>query len=219
MKRLIALLLVLVLCAGMTSASAEGAELSYDRVVQMAQHIRSMASGDYLTIRGAPEDLQKKAREWTAGIDDTPELIVRMDIDDAAYVLEYRATFKAEHPMVAYEAESNAMVDIMTYSMLYAVYESVVTEAALEDCWEINSLLNASMLYAGEGEPGSALYIVLYEDAQPIFILATAENGAVSLQGMLVPGRNLAKCTSYAQVAFWFMRYGFPMTGEEVLPE
>lgn len=219
MKRLTAILLALVLCMGLLTAYADGAELSYDRVVQMAMHMRNMAAGDYLTIKGAPESAMQLAREWSAGIDDTPELIVRMDIDDSGYVLEYRAMFKAEHPMVGYEAESNAMVDIISYSMVYAAYESVVAESAYEDCVEINGLLDAAMIFADDVEPGSALYIVLYEDAQPIFILATAENGAVSLQGLFVPSRDLAKCTSYAQVAFWFMRNGFPMTGAEVLPE
>ena len=219
MKRAMTLLMALLLCAMLLPVQAEGAELSYERVVRMAMHMREMASGDYMTIAGAPESVQKRAREWAAGIDDTPELIVRLDIDEAALVKEYRAVFKSEHPMVGYEAESNAMSEVISYAMLYAFYESVVSESAFEEMLDVNELLKPTMLYAEEGEPGSALYIVLYEGAQPIFILVTAENGAVHMQGMFVPGREIAKCTSYVQVAFWFMRKGLPMTGAEVLPE
>lgn len=219
MKRLTALICAMVLCMGLLSAQAAGADLTYDRVVEMAQHMRTIASGDYLTMNGVPEDLQRVAREWVAGIDGEPRLVVRMNLENAAYLKEIRAMFTAEHPMVAFEAESTGLSWMISYLFLYAASETVVAESAYEQIAEVNGLLNCEMLYAEEAEPGTGMYVVLYEGASPILIIASAENDAVSLFGVFVPSAKLSGCANYGQVAMWFLMNGFPMTGAQVLPE
>ena len=53
MKKLVFLMLILLLCAALLPAYAAGSELSWQRAVDMAQHMRQIASGDYLAINGA----------------------------------------------------------------------------------------------------------------------------------------------------------------------
>ena len=66
---------------------------------------------------------------------------------------------------------------------------------------------------------GYALYFLLWEDAEPLFILTNVENGAVSLTTYVVPSMELAECSTYAQLAMWFMRVGCPITGAEIRPQ
>jgi len=219
MRRIIAMIGVIVLCAWIVPVQAAGKELSYGRVIGMTEYMRQIASGDYLTIRGAPEDVQRKAREWAAKIDGHPRLVVRMDVEQTGYLMEIRGLFAAEHPMVAYEAESTGLSGLLGYLFACAAAESVVAEAAYEEIIGVNSSLNCEMIYAEEGNNGTGLYVVIDEDAPPILILVTAENGAVSLTGMFLPSGRLARCTNHGQVAMWFLANGFPMTGEQVLPE
>lgn len=218
MKRWIALALVLLMSACMLPAYAAGAELTYERAVEMAQYVHQIVSGDYLAINGVPEDIQRTAREWAAGLDGQPRLVVRLDVMNAAYVVETRTMFLAEHPMVAYEAESNAMSYIMNYAVAFAAFETVVSESLYEEIAEVNSQLNCEMLYAEDAEDGTGMYLVFYEDAQPLMILSSAENGAVSLRGFFIPSQKLARCTNHGQVALWFMMNGLSMTCAEVTP-
>lgn len=218
MKRVIALVLVLLMSACMLPAHAAGAELTYERAVEMAAYMRRIASGDYLAINGVPEELQRTAREWSAGIDGQPRMVVKLDVMESALILETRAGFIAEHPMVLYEAESTAMSYILNYAMLYAAMETVVAESAYEEITEVNSQLNCEMLYAEEAEDGTGMYLVFYDDAEPLLILSSAESGAVSLRAYFVPSEKLARCANHGQVALWFMMYGMPMTCSEVTP-
>lgn len=216
MKRLIAMMLLLAMCMGMTAAHAEGAELTWSQAAEMAMYMRSLAWGDYMDIHGVPQELQSKARTWTDGITQTPRLVVRLDVENEPNVVAVRTSYLNEHPMVSFEAQSSAMGAIIAYSMLYAEYEDITAQTSYDETAAINTAIDCEMLYADKAEPGTALYVVLYDNAQPLFILASAENDAVSLRGYLIPSRLLAKSTNYGQVALWFMRYGFPMTGQEI---
>lgn len=219
MKKLVFLMLILLLCAAMLPAYAAGSELSWQRAVDMAQHMRQIASGDYLAINGVPESLQRTARGWAAGVEGEPRMIVRLDVENAAFVRNMRAYFANEHPMVSFEAESTVMMEVVSYAMVYAAYESVVGAVEYEEILEVNGLLNCSMIYAEEAPAGTAYYLVLYEDAQPILILASAENNAVCLTGWFIPSKQLADCASSGQVSLWFLKNGMPMTCREIFPE
>lgn len=219
MKRLIAMLMALVMSCGLLPVCADGADLSYERVVAMAQYMRELTLGDYLAFRGAPEHFQRTAREWAAGLDGEPRLIVKLDVSQSNIVLATGNSMINEHPMVAFEAESSAISHLITYTMFYAARESVIGEDDFMNIPRINSLLNGEMIYAEEAteaENGTGLYIAFYEDAEPLLILASAENGAVSLMAVFLPGERLARCADHGQVAMWFMMNGLAMTCSEV---
>lgn len=219
MKRLTALLLLATLCLSAIPAQAVGADLTWERIVDFALHMREMATGDYLDIKGVPENLQKVAEGWASGVNETPRLIVRLDVMNASYLIDTRAAFMAEPEMVRYEAECTSMTEIYQYVTFYASMEAAVDASAYEEVMEVNSLLDIMTIYAEEAPPETAFYVVLYDDAAPIFMIATAENDSVSLSGMFLPSDRLANCTNYGQVSMWFMLNGFAMTCEEVKPE
>lgn len=220
MKRIIAMLLAALLACAAIPALASGGEVSYDRLVQCAVALRAMAYGDFMTLKGVPDTIQGMAMDWTAGIDDTPDLVVRLDVYGSAVVLQYKAVFKSEHPMVSMEAQSTGVGEIMNAVYSLAAYEYPQPERAYNQFFEVHKALNFDEIYADPtAEEGHQLYLLLYENAEPLFILVNAENGAVSLTPYIVPSMELANCESYAQVAMWFMRWGCPMVGEEVRPE
>lgn len=216
MKRLLALLVTLsLLCAA--PAFAAGGEIPYERIVGSMLYLRELAHGDFMTIKGVPEDVQADAREWTAAIDDTPDLIVRLDVNDCAHVAQYRAIFKSEHPMVSYEAQSTGVGEIMNTAMIVAAYENLRPEQAYYRMGDVVSALNHRELYADpDAQEGCVLYIVLYEGAEPVFLLTNVENGAVSLTAYIIPCMALSECESYLDVAMWFMGWGCPISGAEV---
>lgn len=219
MKRLMALLLTLLLCCAVP-AMAEGGEISYGRIVESMLTLREMARSDFMTLKGVPESIQDDAREWTAAIDDTPDLVVRLDVNNSPHVAQYRAIFKSEHPMVSYEAQSTGVGEIINSAMSIAAYESLRPEDAYYRMGDVLGALNHSEIYADPAaEEGTMLYIVLYEGAEPIFLLTNVENGAVSLTPYIIPCVALADCESYAEVAMWFLSWGCPISGGEVLPE
>lgn len=220
MRKLIAIILLMTMCLTILPASAEGITVSYGRIAQMGLYMRELAAGDYMSLNGVEESVQRKAREWTAGINDAPRLVIRLDLENSPPVVSSNTIYMNEHPMVRFEAASNVVVEIISYCIAYAAMENVVAESAYEEIARVNMGLNSGMIYAdAEAEDGMALYLVLYEDAQPLLILAIAENDAVSLNGWVLPSKGLSACSNYGQVLIWFMRNSFPMTGEEVRPE
>lgn len=219
MKRILAMALAALLVLTAVPALASGGEVGCDRLVQCAVSLRAMAYGDFMTLKGVPEDIQGMARDWTAGIDDTPDLVVRLDVYGSAVVLQYKALFKSEHPMVSLEAQSTGVGEIMNAVYTMAAYEYPQPERSYNQFFDVHSALNFDEIYADPAiEEGGQLYLLLYENAEPLFILVNAENGAVSLTPYIVPSMELAECGSYAQVAMWFMRWGCPMTGEQLTP-
>lgn len=220
MKRLTALILALVMMLCAAPALAEGGEVSYEKIVEAMLDLKALADGDFMSIKGVPEEVQQRARDWTAGIDDTPDLVVRLDVEDSSIVKEYRAMFKSEHEMVSYEAQSTAVGEIINYSFVMAAMENPDPEKSYNELAEVLSALNHNLIYADPiAEDGAVLYVVFYEDALPIFLLTNVENGAVSLTAYIVPSDDLAACSSYARVAFWFLGWGCPLSGGEVKPE
>lgn len=220
MKKLMAMALAALLLLGMVSAgSAEGESVPYAQLAEMARYLRQVATSDYMTINGVPEDIQSKAREWTAGIEGDPRLIVKLDVDQSAYLMQNALLMRNEHPMVIYEAGSTAKV-YLAYSMIaYASREYLVGETSYEEIIEVNSQLHCEMIFAGEYADADDMYFVFYEDAQPILLNVTCENGAVNMQALIVPSPRLKRCQSYGQVALWLMGTGMAMTCTEVLPD
>ena len=225
MKRMMTLLLALALLMGSTFACAEeapkrgGADLPYARVVEMAEHMRALATGDYLDIKQVPETMQTVAEGWAAGITGVPRLVVQLDINDASYLVDTRAQFSQEPPIVLYEAESTAVVEVWQYMAAAASQESGLSESGYEEIMTVNGHINASMMYAEDGTEGNAMYIVLYDNATPILYIVNAENGAVSVRGLFLPSAKLAKCKNYGQVAMWLMLNGLSMTCQEIKAE
>lgn len=222
MKRMMILLLAMMLMLGGVSALAEprtGADLSYTRIVEMARYMRELVTGDYLDIKHVPETMQTVAQGWAAGINDTPRLVVQLDINDSSYLVETRAIFSQELPIVQFEAESTALSEVWQYLAYYASSEAALTESDLDEIMTVNGHINASMMYAEEGVEGNAMYIVLYENAAPILYIVSAENGGVSIRGLFLPSAKLAKCQNYGQIALWLMMNGFSMTCREIKAE
>lgn len=224
MKRMIALMLVLALALGCMPVSAEesargGVDLTYARIVEMAQYMRELATGDYLDIKQVPEAQQTTAQTWAEGINETPRMVVQLDIEKWSAMRETQISFSQEDEVVLLEAESNLIVELWQYLAYYASEEAALTEVGYEEMMTVNAHINAQMMYAEEGREGNAVYIVLYENAAPLFYLVSAENGAVSIQGMFLPSAKLQKCKNYGQVSFWLMLNGFAITCQEIKPE
>lgn len=225
MKKLITLILAMMLALSGASAGAEkkaerrGADLSYARIVEMAQYMHALSTGDYLDIKQIPEAMQTVAQTWAAGITETPRLVVQLDIDSLAYMVETRAAFSQEPEIVSFEAQSNVVIEVWQYLAYYAGAEAALTESDYEEIMTVNGHINASMMYAEPGREGNTMYIALYENAAPIMLIVSAENDAVSIRGVFLPSAKLAKCKNYGQVAMWLMLNGFGMTCQEILPE
>ncbi len=225
MKRVVTFLLALLLILSGTSAWAEsaaargGANLPYDRIIAMAQYVRELALGDYLDIKQVPENMQTIAQGWAAGIEGEPRLAVQVDINGLASMVETRAAFAADPPIVSFEAQSNVISEAWQILVSYASGDAGLTDAGYEEIVDVNSHLNARMIYAEEGVEGNAMYIVLYDNAAPILYIVNAENGAVSVSGLFLPSQKLARCQNYGQVALWLMLAGLPMTCREIKAE
>ncbi len=219
MKRIVALLLAAMLCLLTLAAGAEEKySLTPERIQAMTQHMAELATGDYLLIKGVPEDLRQTALEWASGIEGKPRMIVRADVENSAAMLNVRAHFLTEPEIVSMEMESSALFELVWILAYYACEEAKVTGVTYERFNEVNGLINASMRYAQPGANGGyGLYFVLYEDATPIVLVANYENGTAAVVGWFLPSSRLGKCTNAGQVAMWLMLNGFPMTCEEVV--
>jgi hypothetical protein len=185
----------------------------------MGQYMRQLVMGDYLDIKQTPESLKTIARNWAAGITDSPRLVVQLDVENQSHVVTTRGIFSQEPPIVGFEAVSDAEVTIWQYLARSAGEESGVTGASYQEIMQVNGQINASTMYAEEGREGTGMYILLYEDAAPILLLVNAENGAVSITGLFLPSVKLQKCQNYGQVSLYLMLNGFGMSCQEILGE
>lgn len=222
MKRvLICALAILLLLSGLTAMAEErgGVDLSYARAAEMGMYMRELVMGDYLDIKQTADSVKTIAEGWAAGVTGTPRLVVQLDVENQAYVVETSAIFSQEPDVVELEAVSQSVVTIWQYLAMYAGEESGVTGSSYEEIMEVNGAINASTMYADEGREGYGLYILLYEDASPIILIVSAENGGVSVRGMFLPSPKLAKCQNYGQVSLYLMLNGFGMSCQEVKPE
>lgn len=222
MKRVLIFILTMVMAFTSSTAVGEertGADLTYDRAVQMGLYMRELVMGDYLDIKQTPEALKTIAQGWAAGITDKARMVVQLDIANQSLIVETRAIFSQEPDMVELEAVSEAEVSIWQYLAMYAGEESGVAGASYEEIMQVNGQINAATMYAEEGREGSGMYILLYEDAAPILLFVNAENGGVSIQGLFLPSSRLAKCQNYGQVSIYLMLNGFAMSCQEILPE
>jgi hypothetical protein len=222
MKRIYIFILAVMLALGASSAVAQersGADLTYDRAAAMGQYMRQLVMGDYLDIKQTPESLKTIARNWAAGITDSPRLVVQLDVENQSHVVTTRGIFSQEPPIVGFEAVSDAEVTIWQYLARSAGEESGVTGASYQEIMQVNGQINASTMYAEEGREGTGMYILLYEDAAPILLLVNAENGAVSITGLFLPSVKLQKCQNYGQVSLYLMLNGFGMSCQEILGE
>lgn len=222
MKRVLSwmLAMLLVFCSiPVTAEERTGVDLSYERAAEMAVYMRDLIMGDYLDIKQSPDSLRSLAEQWAAGITDKPRLVVQLDVESQAHVVETNAFFSQEPEIVAFEAVSTMVIEIWQYLAMYAAEESGVTAASYQEIMQVNGLINAATMYAEEGKDGNGLFVVLYEDAAPILLIVSAENGAVSIRGMFLPSAKLAKCENYGQVSLYLMLNGVGMPCQEVKPE
>lgn len=220
MKRIMAILLVLLMCLPCVTAGAQEGQLGYDRIVEMALHMKELATGDYLQMMNVPDDLQQIAADWAAGIDENPRLVVSCDVMSSSMIRTAEAEFILEKDdNILLEVRSNALSEALTSIFYYSALDGGISDNSFETIMDVNELLDATMLYASPEELPLSLYFVLYDNAAPIMLLCNSENGAVALEGFFVPSDRLAKCENHGQVAFWLMVNGATMTCSEVLPE
>ncbi|MBQ3156052.1 MAG: hypothetical protein IJB81_03875 [Clostridia bacterium] len=223
MKKLMVIALALLLAvSGMASAEPArrtGKELSYARIVDMAQCMQQLVMGDYLSLKQVPEEQQRLVRGWAAGIGDTPRLVVQLELEDSMEMKLMQAYFRLDPAVIGMEAQCTVALELY-WTMLYsASAESGVTGASYDDVMQINSSLGAFSMYAEEGPEGMSMYLVLYDNAAPILLLVNSENGAVGIQGMFLPSQKLAQCEHYGDVAMWLMLSGVAMGCEEIKAE
>lgn len=223
MKKLMVIVLAWLLAAS-SAALAEparrtGKELSYARIVETAQHMQQLVMGDYLSLKQVPEEHQRLARSWAAGIGDTPRLVVQLDLEDSPEMKLIQAYFRLDPEVIVMEAQSTVAIEMFWTMAFSASAEGGVTDASYDDIMEINSCLGAFSMYAEEGPEGMSMYLVLYDNAAPILLMATSENGAVGIQGLFLPSQKLAKCAHYGDVAMWLMLSGAAMGCEEIKAE
>lgn len=218
-RRVAALLMLLVMMCAALPCQAAGSELEMARITQMAAYIHELATGDLLGYCGLPDSLRNLAASWARGLEGTPRLVVRMDVENAAELVINRPKFVNEHPMVGFEAESTLIGSMMAQMMYIAATQSAVAGADSEEVVLINNSLNARLIYAEEAPEGqyhTGMYIVLYKDACPLMLIANQENGSVSINACFLPSSMLSRCQNAGQVALWFMICGYPMTAEEI---
>lgn len=223
MKKLMIIVLTMLLAvSGMAAAEPAqrtGKDLSYARIVNMAQYMQQLILGDYLSLKQMPEDQQRLARSWAAGISDKPRLVVQLDLAAASEMKMMQAYFRLDPEVIAMEAQSTAAVSLYWKMLFSASAEGGVTDAGYDEIMEINSCLGAFSMYAEEGTEGMSMYLVLYDNAAPILLMANSENGAVGIQGMFLPSQKLAKCEHYGDAAMWLMLSGAAMGCEEIKAE
>lgn len=222
MKRVLICVLVLAMTLSGVTAGAEtrsGVNLSYDRVVEMCLYMRELVMGDYLDIKQAPQAMRDIAVGWAEGIDESPRLVVQLDIESQSFLVDVSAYFTNEPEIVRMEAISQAVITIWQLLAQCAAQESGVAAASYQEIMQVNGQINASAIYAEEGPEGNGMYIVLYENAAPILLIVNAENDAVSIRGMFLPSTRLEKCENYGQVAMYLMLNGFSMSCQEIKPE
>lgn len=224
MKRILSILTAMLLLAvpafaeEAAEAARVGVELSYERITNFCAYVKELATGDYLSIKQATQAQQDIAAGWAAGMSGQPRMVVKLNVQDTSYIQEIRLTYMHEEEVIGMEAESGGVIEIWWTLCSLAGSEASVNEPDYSGIMELNGLLNASVIYAEEASEDYAVYIVLYDDASPLLLLVNAENGAVSIQGMFLPSKSLAKCTNYGQVALWLMFQGLPITCEEITP-
>ena len=219
MRKMMAILLAMALLCAPALAEEQNSLLSHQQIVEMALYMRQLVMGDYLDIKQVPQADQQVAEGWAKGINDSPRMVVELDIENYAGILTTKAVFSQEHPMVQFEAASTEEGYVWQYLALGASEEAGVAESGYEEIMRVNSQIRAFTMFAGAERDGTAMYIVLYEDAAPILMIACAENGGVSLQGMFLPSATLKRCQNYGQVSLYLMLSGVGMTCREILPE
>lgn len=220
MRKLAILLALLLWTAPFAHAEERtGASLSYGRIVEMAEHMRTLAEGDYLAHKQLPDAMRQTAAAYVAGIGGQPRLAVELDVNSLSYLVETRALFAGEPEIVRLETESTILVSIINELVRMGCNEAGLTDADHGQVSSINGAMNAAMMYAEDGRQGSAVYIVLYDNASPLIYYVYAENGSVSIQGMFLPSAKLAKCQNYGQISLWLMLNGFSITCEEIKSE
>lgn len=222
MKRILICMLAMMLAIGGLSAAAEergGVDLSYERAAQMGVYMREIVMGDYLDIKQTSESYKTIAKGWAEGVTETPRLVVQLDVENQAYIVETSAIFSQEPDVVELEAVSTNVSMIWHSLAQYAAEESGVTAASYEEIIQVNGAISATTMYADEGREGNGMYIMLYENAAPVLLIVSAENGAVSMRGLFLPSPKLAKCQNYGQVSLYLMLNGFGMSCQEIKPE
>lgn len=226
MKRILSILTALMMMAvpAFAEDAAEaaparvGAELTYERITAFCEYMKELSTGDYLDIKQVSQAQQDIAAGWAAGISGQPRMVVKLNVQDMSYIKEIRLMFMHEEEVIGAEAESGGVIEIWWALCSAAGQEASVNEPDYAQIMEINGYINASMIYAEEAPEDYAVYFVLYENAAPILLLTNAENGAVSIQGMYLPSKALAKCENYGAVSLWMMFQGLPITCVEVTP-
>ena len=76
------------------------------------------------------------------------------------------------------------------------------------------SVASAGTIFAADVE-GSGVLLALYDSAAPILINWHAEDGAVSMQAMLLPFDDLAACEGKEEVGAWFVSQGVKLSFAE----
>ena len=219
MRKLMTILLAMALLCAPALAEEQHSLLSYQQIVDMAQYMRQLVMGDYLDIKQVPRADRQVAETWAAGINDTPRMVVELDIENQASVVTAQAVFSQEPPMVQYEAASTEGVNVWQYLAVGASEEAGVADAGYEEILRVNGHINAFRMFAADSWDGTAMYIVLYDDAAPILLISCAENGGVSIQGMFLPSPMLKRCQNYGQVSLYLMLNGVGMTCREIKSE
>ncbi len=222
MKRLlIVILALLIACTGSSAMAQErtGIDMSYERCAEMGMYMRGLVMGDYMSIKQAPESLQAIARGWAAGITEKPRMVIQLDVENQSQVVMTRAVFSKQPDVVELEAVSQAVVTIWQYLARAAAEEGGVSGASYQEIMQVNGLVNAATMYAEPSRDGDALYILLYEDASPVLLIVSGENGGVSVRGMFLPSEKLARCSNYGEVAMYLLINGFGMPCQEIKPE
>ena len=211
-------LMMLVLPVLAEESPRIGADLSYERIVSFCEYLREMATGDYLDVKGIPQEQQAVAEKWAEGISGNPRMIVQLDVENMPYVAQIRAAFRTEPDVVVMEAVSTTVIECWWALAYLASLESTVADSSYEEIMDVNSYINAGTMYAEDAPEGYGVFLVFYEGAAPIFLLSNAENGAVAIRGFFLPSQKLAKCKNYGQVSLYMMMNGMTMTCQEVLP-
>ncbi len=216
---LLALLLLLPIACAEDASPRGGADMTYARVATAMLTVRERVMGDYMDVKQIPEDAKTTVRTWAQGITDAPRLVVQLDIDNWSTMAETRAMYAYKPEVISMEGQSNALLTLWM-TMLYSVgAEGTLTDLDAEGISTLNSYINTQMLYADQGRAGYAMYIVLYDDATPVVLMVSAENGVVSVLSKFLPSAKLAKCQNYGQVALWLMKCGTPISCWEIKPE
>ncbi len=179
MKRLISVVLVLLLM--LPTALAEGENTLLRHAVELGRELDAMTADEALLARrgvsGASRDV---VDALGAGDRSAPCEVIVVDFTE---IVEETLGQAADMS----EPAKRRLVNVMPAALM-----NTMTAAYGVDVFIATSAIGAMKTFAAPDVSGQGLWIMYYEDALPVAVAWYAENGAVHMDGAILPDENFS---------------------------